>query len=79
MNSGVSRSRENIELGPGHLQPRAVGLNGTHFHMLKFRLMKIDADEEVRALLPQQSTDGQALFKRLNDPRLPRIGGTLRK
>lgn len=56
-----------------------VGLNGTHFNMLKFRSMKVDADAELDALLEGQGRSGQPLFKIENDPRVTQVGRVLRK
>lgn len=56
-----------------------IGLNGEPFYMLKFRSMRVNADAELAALLDQQGTSGRPLFKVKNDPRLTRVGATLRK
>jgi exopolysaccharide biosynthesis polyprenyl glycosylphosphotransferase len=56
-----------------------VGLNGTHFNMLKFRSMKVDADAELDELLEAQGRNAQPLFKVDKDPRITGVGRILRK
>jgi sugar transferase (PEP-CTERM system associated) len=45
-----------------------VGLEGRHFHVLKFRSMSINAEE-----------DGQARWAEKRDPRVTRVGSVIRK
>jgi exopolysaccharide biosynthesis polyprenyl glycosylphosphotransferase len=45
-----------------------VGLEGCHFHVLKFRSMSIDAEQ-----------DGQARWAEKRDPRVTRVGSVIRK
>jgi exopolysaccharide biosynthesis polyprenyl glycosylphosphotransferase len=57
-----------------------VGLNGTHFKMLKFRSMVVDAETQLIALQDVNRTEGNAvMFKMKNDPRVTPIGGFLRR
>ena len=65
--------------GPIFYRQERVGLNGKHFSMLKFRSMRMDADAELQALLDRQGSGDRPLFKVRDDPRLTRVGGTLRK
>lgn len=65
--------------GPIFYRQERIGLNGEPFHMLKFRSMIVNADAQLQALLAEQGTDGRPLFKVTNDPRLTKVGATLRK
>jgi exopolysaccharide biosynthesis polyprenyl glycosylphosphotransferase len=65
--------------GPVLYRQERIGLNGEPFDMLKFRSMRVNADAELAALLEQQGTSDRPLFKVQNDPRLTRVGATLRK
>jgi len=56
-----------------------IGLNGQPFGMLKFRSMRVGADQELKALLEAQGTDTQPLFKIKDDPRITPIGRFIRK
>ncbi|MDI2019857.1 sugar transferase [Paenarthrobacter nicotinovorans] len=64
--------------GPVLFKQARVGMEGTHFQMLKFRSMVVDAEAQLDAL--QSKNEGQGLlFKIRNDPRITRVGGFLRK
>lgn len=65
--------------GPVIYRQERVGMNGEPFSMLKFRSMRIGADNELRALLLQQGTDATPLFKIKNDPRITPVGRFIRK
>lgn len=65
--------------GPVFYRQERVGLNGVPFEIWKFRSMKSDADSELMALLQQQGTDGQPLFKLDHDPRITKFGEFIRK
>lgn len=65
--------------GPVLFRQERVGLNGGTFRMLKFRSMRMNADAELKALLEEQGTSDQPLFKVKNDPRITRVGATLRR
>lgn len=65
--------------GPVLYRQERVGLNGNSFHMLKFRSMRVGADDQLAALLAEQGRDGTPLFKVQNDPRVTPIGRVLRK
>lgn len=65
--------------GPVLYRQQRVGRAGEPFHMLKFRSMRIGADQELKALLEAQGTSEKPLFKIHNDPRITPIGRVLRK
>jgi len=65
--------------GPVLYKQERVGLNGDHFHMLKFRSMRVNADAELQSLLAAQGSSDKPLFKVQNDPRVTSIGRLLRK
>ncbi|WP_206759101.1 sugar transferase [Aeromicrobium sp. CFBP 8757] len=65
--------------GPIFYRQRRIGLNGDEFDMLKFRSMRVGADAELAALLAEQGTSDQPLFKVKNDPRLTTVGAFLRR
>ncbi|TWT54681.1 UDP-N-acetylgalactosamine-undecaprenyl-phosphate N-acetylgalactosaminephosphotransferase [Rubripirellula amarantea] len=54
--------------GPGLYRQERVGLNGSHFHILKLRSMRIDAEK-----------GGKAVWCVKNDPRVTPLGRLLRK
>nr|WP_246224012.1 sugar transferase [Pseudarthrobacter psychrotolerans] len=64
--------------GPVLFRQDRVGMEGSHFTMLKFRSMSVDAEERLEEL--RESSDGNGvLFKLKNDPRITRVGRVLRK
>ncbi|HWH12646.1 MAG TPA: exopolysaccharide biosynthesis polyprenyl glycosylphosphotransferase [Solirubrobacteraceae bacterium] len=62
--------------GPVIFRQTRIGRDGEPFTMLKFRTMTDGADTQKRALLPMNQADG--LFKIADDPRITRVGRTLR-
>lgn len=64
--------------GPALFRQERVGIEGRHFHMLKFRSMSVDAEQRLAELRDQNEGNG-VLFKIKNDPRVTRIGSVLRK
>ncbi|WP_348788987.1 sugar transferase [Leifsonia sp. NPDC080035] len=64
--------------GPVLFAQERVGRNGETFRMYKFRSMVIDAEARLAALQTQNEGNG-LLFKMKDDPRITRIGRTLRK
>lgn len=64
---------------PVLLQQRRVGLYGREFRLLKFRSMCRDADEMKEGLMEQNESAGGIMFKMKNDPRITRVGRTLRR
>lgn len=67
-----------LDGGPVFFRQTRVGRDGREFAMLKFRTMVVDAEERLGELLG--SNDGAGpLFKMRQDPRITRIGRTLRR
>ncbi len=64
--------------GPVLFRQVRVGRNGGTFRMLKFRSMVSTAEADLLDLLDQNEGSGP-LFKLKNDPRITRVGRTLRK
>lgn len=64
--------------GPILFRQERVGRDGSNFTMIKFRSMRVTAEEELSAL--RQLNEGAgALFKIRDDPRVTRIGKFIRK
>ncbi len=64
--------------GPVLFVQKRVGLNGHLFNMLKFRSMKLNAEQELAKLKSANEMTGP-VFKLTNDPRVTGIGKFLRK
>lgn len=64
--------------GPVLFRQERVGMEGNHFHMLKFRSMVSDAETLLVGLARENEGSGP-LFKMKNDPRVTRVGGFLRR
>ncbi len=64
--------------GPVFFRQRRVGVDGTEFSMIKFRTMVTTAESDLAALMAQNEGNG-VLFKLRADPRVTRIGATLRR
>lgn len=64
--------------GPVLFRQERVGLRGDRFEMLKFRSMRIDAEDMLDDLLTT-SESSSILFKMRNDPRVTRVGQVLRR
>ncbi|WP_425564096.1 sugar transferase [Nonomuraea longicatena] len=64
--------------GPVLFRQVRVGRNGSHFKVMKFRTMVVDAEKLKDALLEANEFDG-VLFKIRNDPRVTRVGAFLRR
>jgi exopolysaccharide biosynthesis polyprenyl glycosylphosphotransferase len=64
--------------GPVIYRSVRPGISGEPFDCLKFRTMRVDADE-VQVDLEDLNEQSGVLFKIRNDPRLTRIGRTLRR
>jgi exopolysaccharide biosynthesis polyprenyl glycosylphosphotransferase len=63
--------------GPVFFRQTRVGRDGEPFEMIKFRTMRVGADQQKDALRPLNETEG--LFKIADDPRITRAGGPLRR
>ncbi|WP_343045033.1 sugar transferase [Pseudarthrobacter oxydans] len=64
--------------GPILFRQERVGIEGKLFRMLKFRSMVVDAESKLTALAEKNEGSGP-LFKMKNDPRVTRVGRTLRR
>ena len=60
-------------------QQERIGMNGEPFHMLKFRSMVENADDQLDSLLDAQGRRSSPLFKINNDPRITKVGKILRR
>ena len=65
---------------------KRIGQNGVEFEMLKFRSMYENCDDTLHRLAFQQYIEGQKLaedttasYKRVDDPRITRVGRFIRK
>lgn len=65
--------------GPIFYRQRRIGLNGEEFGMIKFRSMRIGAEDELASLLQAQGKGDEPLFKIKNDPRITGIGRFIRR
>lgn len=68
--------------GPVFYAQKRTGRRGEPFRCLKFRTMAADADERLerwRVENPDLYAEFQKTFKLVNDPRITRLGGWLRK
>ena len=64
--------------GPALFRQRRCSRNGSEFQMLKFRSMVQDAEDDLAGLRDRNEGSG-VLFKLRDDPRVTRVGRTLRK
>jgi exopolysaccharide biosynthesis polyprenyl glycosylphosphotransferase len=64
--------------GPVFFRQIRVGRGGEPFTFYKFRSMRVNAEQELAALLDQNEADGP-IFKIKNDPRRTRVGQFLRQ
>ncbi|WP_083230130.1 sugar transferase [Curtobacterium sp. UCD-KPL2560] len=66
--------------GPVFFRQERVGLNGSTFHMIKFRSMVVDAEARLQELSALDRAEGNTvLFKMKDDPRVTRIGAVMRR
>ena len=65
--------------GPVFFWQDRAGLGGKRFRMLKFRTMRVGADEEKEQLAHLNHTGDPRLFKIPNDPRVTHFGAWLRR
>ena len=64
--------------GPAFYSQTRIGKNGKPFKMWKFRSMIVNADQMIDQLEDQNEING-AMFKIKDDPRITKIGHTIRK
>ena len=64
--------------GEAVFRQKRVGRHGKEFVLLKFRTMRVTAEQELLTLRSQNEQDG-VLFKMRKDPRVTKIGKTLRR
>jgi len=64
--------------GPVFFKQKRVGKQGKEFTMYKFRSMKVNAEAELEELQKVNEKDGP-VFKIADDPRITKVGKTLRK
>lgn len=65
--------------GPVFFRQVRVGRLGHEFRMLKFRSMRVDAEQRLKGLLEKNHHAHGVTFKIKDDPRITRIGHILRK
>ncbi len=65
--------------GPALFRQVRIGANGRRFTLYKFRTMSVDAEARLPELLVHNDHGEGPLFKMVNDPRITRIGGWLRR
>jgi exopolysaccharide biosynthesis polyprenyl glycosylphosphotransferase len=65
--------------GPVFFVQERVGRGGRIFRLVKFRTMRVGADEEKDAFAHLNSSGDHRLFKVPNDPRMTRVGAWLRR
>ena len=65
--------------GPVFFRQERVGQGGNRFMILKFRTMRLGADDEKASLAHLNHTGDSRLFKIPNDPRVTRVGAFLRR
>ncbi|MBE3074964.1 MAG: sugar transferase [Actinobacteria bacterium] len=63
---------------PVFFRQERIGKDGSSFPMLKFRTMVVGAEAQLPSLLDRSEGEGP-LFKLRDDPRITRIGATLRR
>jgi exopolysaccharide biosynthesis polyprenyl glycosylphosphotransferase len=76
--AGIAIAIKLTSRGPVLFRQTRCGLHGRPFTFLKFRSMRVDAEQLKPSLAPFNEMDGPA-FKMTNDPRLTSIGGWLRR
>ena len=65
--------------GPAIFVHNRFGKNGKSLPLLKFRTMRVDAEQRIDSFSPEQLEEWEKSFKLANDPRITRIGKFLRK
>jgi exopolysaccharide biosynthesis polyprenyl glycosylphosphotransferase len=67
-----------LDRGPVFFRQERIGKHGRKFRMIKFRSMVVDAEKRKAELLAANEGAGP-MFKMRADPRITRVGATLRK
>ncbi len=74
--------------GPVFFRQKRIGQNGAEFEMLKFRSMHVDTDSRIHRESIDKYMRGEKLhadatnklaYKKVNDPRITRVGRVIRK
>lgn len=65
--------------GPVLFKQIRIGLLGNEFKMLKFRSMRVDAEEQLESLLAQNEKGEGITFKLEKDPRVTTVGRVIRR
>ncbi len=66
--------------GPVFFKQERVGVDGSRFRMIKFRSMRVDAEDLLAELVAQQRDAGnEVLFKIKDDPRITKVGKIIRR
>lgn len=65
--------------GPVLYRQRRVGRGGHEFEILKFRTMRVDADQQAALLFARRNDAAGPLHKLYDDPRVTRVGRLLRR
>jgi exopolysaccharide biosynthesis polyprenyl glycosylphosphotransferase len=65
--------------GPVFYLSERVGLDGEPFQIIKFRSMVCDAEAQLDKLVALNEADGGVLFKMRDDPRITKVGRTIRR
>ena len=83
-NNNINTSKEGTNKirhedgGPAFYSQERIGKNEKPFKMWKFRSMVVNADQMIAQLEDQNEIEG-AMFKIKDDPRITKIGHTIRK
>lgn len=65
--------------GPIFYSHPRLGLQGKEFQLMKFRTMKVNADELRKQFTPAQIEEFETFYKLKQDPRITPLGAILRK
>ncbi len=65
--------------GPALFRQERVGYGGRRFHILKFRSMCVDAEQQLESLREESIYGDARLFKMVRDPRVTPLGRFLRR
>lgn len=76
---GIALAVRRDSSGPVFFRQVRVGRDGGEFTMLKYRTMYCDAEKRREELVARNVHEGGTLFKIPDDPRITRVGKTLRR